>query len=99
MPQLAYYPAAGSFFASRGDLSEPSVYASRVFAKKTEQTSGHTTLGILAVYLMLMLIILTVLSGMASSDDILFAGSPKAFLSPAAVDRAVKHAQYSANWF
>ena len=45
MPQLAYYPAAGLFFASRGDSSDPSMYASRVFAKETEYTSGHTMIG------------------------------------------------------
>ena len=60
----------------------------RVFTKNTEKTPGHTTIGGLAVYLMLILIGLTALSGMASSDDILFAGPLEPFLSPAFVDLA-----------
>ena len=60
----------------------------RVFTKHTEQTPGHTAVGGLAVYLMLILIGLTALSGMASSDDILFAGPLEPFLSPAFVDLA-----------
>lgn len=60
----------------------------RVITKQTEQTPGHTTVGGLAVYLMLILIGLTALSGMASSDDILFAGPLEPFLSSALVDLA-----------
>ena len=60
----------------------------RVFTKQIEQTPGHTTVGGLAVYLMLILIGLTALSGMASSDDILFVGALKPFLSSALVDIA-----------
>ena len=60
----------------------------RVITKQTEQTPGHTAVGGLAVYLMLILIGLTALSGMASSDDILFAGPLEPFLSSALVDLA-----------
>ncbi len=55
----------------------------RIFTKQTEQTVGG-----FAVYLMLILIGVTALSGMASSDDILFAGPLEPFLSPALVDIA-----------
>ena len=66
-------PSGWDFFTSREVSADPSMHTSRVFAKKTEQTSGYTTVGGLTVYLMLILIGLTVLSGIASSDYILFA--------------------------
>ncbi len=60
----------------------------RVVTKQTEQTPGHTTVGGLAVYLMLIFIGQTAVSGMASSDDILFAAPLEPFVSPALVDLA-----------
>lgn len=71
----------------------------RVFTKQTEQTPGHTAVGGLAVYLMLILIGLTALSGMASSDDILFAGPLNHFFRRHSSTSPVKRTQYSANWF
>ena len=50
--------------------------------KETEHTPGHSAIGGLAVYVLIGLIGLTAITGMASSDDILFAG-PLAPLLPA----------------
>ena len=49
--------------------------------KETEHTPGHSAIGGLAVYVLIGLIGLTAITGMASSDDILFAG-PLAPLLP-----------------
>ena len=49
--------------------------------KETEHTPGHSAIGGLAVYVLIGLIGLTALTGMASSDDILFEG-PLAPLLP-----------------
>lgn len=53
----------------------------KLIRKKTEQSPGHSAIGGLAVYLLISLIGLTALTGMASSDDILFTG-PLAPLLP-----------------
>ncbi len=56
----------------------------RVLTRQPEKVPGHSAIGGLAVYLFLMLIFLTALTGMSSSDDILFDG-PLAPLIPAAM--------------
>ena len=53
----------------------------KLIRKETEHSPGHSVVGGLAVYVLIGLIGLTVLTGMASSDDILFAG-PLAPLLP-----------------
>ena len=54
----------------------------RVLMRQPEKVPGHSAIGGLAVYLFLTLIVLTALTGMSSSDDILFDG-PLAPLIPA----------------
>ena len=56
----------------------------RVLVRQPEKVPGHSAIGGLAVYLFLVLIILTALTGMSSSDDILFDG-PLAPLLPSAM--------------
>ena len=46
----------------------------KLIRKETEHTPGHSAIGGFAVYVLIGLIGLTALTGMASSDDILFAG-------------------------
>jgi len=53
----------------------------KLIRKETEHTPGHSAIGGLAVYVLIGLIGLTAITGMASSDDILFAG-PLAPLLP-----------------
>ena len=53
----------------------------KLIRKETEHTPGHSAIGGLAVYVLIGLIGFTALTGMASSDDILFAG-PLAPLLP-----------------
>ena len=55
----------------------------RVLVRQSEKVPGHSAIGGAAVYLFLTLIALTALTGMSSSDDILFDG-PLASLLPAA---------------
>ena len=56
----------------------------RVLMRQPKKVPGHSAIGGLAVYLFLVLIILVALTGMSSSDDILFDG-PLAPLFPSAV--------------
>ena len=53
----------------------------KLIRKETEHTPGHSAIGGLAVYVLIGLIGLTALTGMASSDDILFAGPLAPLLS------------------
>ena len=53
----------------------------KLIRKETEHAPGHSAIGGLAVYVLIGLIGLTAITGMASSDDILFAG-PLAPLLP-----------------
>ena len=56
----------------------------RVLMRQPEKVPGHSAIGGLAVYLFLVLIILTAFTGMSSSDDILFDG-PLAPLLPSSM--------------
>lgn len=83
----------GSYYARFSSFPLPSPKTAiaslrRVLSKETEETTGHSAIGGLAVYLLVTLIGFTALTGMASSDDIFFSG-PLAPLLPAnAVDLA-----------
>lgn len=48
--------------------------AQKLIRREAEQAPGHSAIGGLAVYVLIVLIGLTALTGLASSDDILFAG-------------------------
>ena len=56
----------------------------RVLMQQPEKVPGHSAIGGLGVYLSLVIIILTALTGMSSSDDVLFDG-PLAPLLPSAM--------------
>ncbi|HAN80158.1 MAG TPA: hypothetical protein DCQ47_01780 [Gammaproteobacteria bacterium] len=56
----------------------------RILTRQSEEVPGHSAIGGVAVYVFLTLILLTALTGMSSSDDILFDG-PFAPLLPAAM--------------
>ena len=60
----------------------------KVLMQQPEKVPGHSVIGGLAVYLLLTLIVLTALSGMSSSDDILFDGPLAPLLPPNIVSLA-----------
>jgi cytochrome b len=81
-----FWGFAGSHYARFSSFPIPSPRIAiksvrKLIRKETEKTPGHSAIGGLAVYLLISLIGLTALTGMASSDDILFTG-PLAPLLP-----------------
>lgn len=86
----------GSYYARFSSFPPPSPKTAiaslrRVLSKETEDTTGHSAIGGLAIYLLVTLIGLTALTGMASSDDIFFSG-PLAPLLPANTVDLASHA-------
>lgn len=75
---------------NKNSLSPKRVYESwlNLLAGKTEQTPGHTILGGLGVYVLLITIALTAIFGLMSSDDIIFDGPLVPYIHPGLADQA-----------